>query len=224
MWRYRDYVIRAFNEDKPFNQFIREQLAGDLLPKAAPSQIIATGYNRLLQTSHEGGVQPREYIAMYAADRVRNFSQVWMGATMGCAQCHDHKYDPVSQGDFYSLFAFFNQTPEPGTYRRNAKPSLKVPTRPDQRRLEEIARQLEQSDDNARKNLEEERRRLLDRSPETMIMEDSQKRDTFILERGQYDQQRQKVDPGVPGNLPSLPPGVETVSYTHLTLPTNREV
>ncbi|MEO1825412.1 MAG: DUF1553 domain-containing protein, partial [Roseibacillus sp.] len=112
-------------------------------------------------------------------------------------------------GDFYSLFAFFNQTPEPGTYRRNAKPSLKVPTRPDQRRLEEITGDLEQSDDSTRKKLEEERKRLVDRTPETMIMEDSQKRDTFILKRGQYDQRGQKVTAGVPRSLPPLPGDAE---------------
>ncbi len=104
---YRDWVIDAFNDDLPFDQFTREQLAGDLLPKATTDQIIATGYNRLLQTSHEGGVQPKEYIAMYAADRVRNLSEVWMGTTMGCAQCHEHKFDPFEMKDFYSLAAFF---------------------------------------------------------------------------------------------------------------------
>lgn len=209
MWRWREWLINVLNDNVPFDQFTVEQLAGDLLPDATPEQRLATGFLRNNRVNGEGGSIAEEFRVEYIVDRVETVSSVWMGLTTGCARCHDHKYDPVSQGDFYSLFAFFNQTPEPGTYRRNAKPSLKVPTRPDQRRLEEIARQLEQSDDNARKNLEEERRRLLDRSPETMIMEDSQKRDTFILERGQYDQQRQKVDPGVPGNLPSLPPGVE---------------
>lgn len=104
---YRDWVIRAFNQNLPFDQFTREQLAGDLLPQPTRDQMIATGYNRLLQTSHEGGIQPKEYIAIYAADRVRNVSSVWMGATVGCAQCHDHKYDPYTSRDFYALAAFF---------------------------------------------------------------------------------------------------------------------
>ena len=104
---YRDWVIRAFNLNMPFDQFTTEQLAGDLLPEPTTSQLIATGYNRLLQTSHEGGVQQKEYLAKYSADRVRNFSAVWMGATLGCAECHDHKYDPYSQRDFYTLAAFF---------------------------------------------------------------------------------------------------------------------
>jgi hypothetical protein len=109
---YRDYVIDAFNQNMPFDRFTREQLAGDLLPRATTDQKIATCYNRLLQTSHEGGVQPKEYLAIYAADRVRNLSAVWMGATVGCAQCHDHKFDPFTSRDFYSLAAFFADVDE----------------------------------------------------------------------------------------------------------------
>ena len=104
---YRDYVIRAFNENMPFDRFTREQLAGDLLPNPAQQQLVATGYNRLLQTTHEGGLQQAEYRAIYQADRVRNVSAVWMGATVGCAQCHDHKYDPYTAKDFHTLGAFF---------------------------------------------------------------------------------------------------------------------
>jgi len=109
---YRDYVIDSFNRNKPFDQFTREQLAGDLLENPTLEQRIATGYNRLLQTSHEGGVQEKEYLAIYAADRIRNLSAVWMGATMGCAQCHDHKYDPYTMKDFYSMVAFFADVDE----------------------------------------------------------------------------------------------------------------
>jgi hypothetical protein len=104
---YRDWVINAFNANMRFDQFTREQLAGDLLPNSTIDQKIASGYNRVLQTSHEGGVQPKEYLAIYAADHVRNLSAVWMGATMGCAQCHDHKFDPYTTRDFYSMAAFF---------------------------------------------------------------------------------------------------------------------
>ena len=107
IWPYRDYVIRAFNENKPLDVFTHEQLAGDLLDKPNLDQQIASGYNRLLQTTHEGGLQLKEYRAIYLADRVRNVSQVWLGATMGCAQCHDHKYDPITIRDFYSMGAFF---------------------------------------------------------------------------------------------------------------------
>jgi hypothetical protein len=104
---YRDYVLNAFNDNLPFDQFTREQLAGDLLPDSTVDQKVATGYNRMLQTSHEGGVQVKEYQAIYMADRVRNLSAVWMGATMGCCQCHHHKFDPFSARDFYSMGSFF---------------------------------------------------------------------------------------------------------------------
>ncbi|MDA9961417.1 PSD1 and planctomycete cytochrome C domain-containing protein [Opitutales bacterium] len=125
---YRDWVIDSFNDGLPFDQFTREQLAGDLLPSPTIDQTIATGYNRLLQTSHEGGVQKKEYIAMYAADRVRNLSEVWMGATMGCAQCHDHKYDPYTAKDFYSMAAFFDDIDDTA-HLKNGSNSL--PTRRD---------------------------------------------------------------------------------------------
>ncbi|MEX2141688.1 MAG: PSD1 and planctomycete cytochrome C domain-containing protein [Pirellulales bacterium] len=109
---YRDYVIAAFNSNKPFDQFTIEQLAGDLIPEATTEQKVASGYNRLLMTTEEGGAQPKEYSAKYMADRVRNLSAVWMGSTMGCCECHDHKFDPFSTEDFYSLAAFFADVQE----------------------------------------------------------------------------------------------------------------
>ena len=115
---YRDYVIRSFNENKPFDQFTVEQLAGDLLPGATFWQRVASGYNRLLQTTEEGGAQPREYAQKYLADRVRNASSVWLGATLGCAQCHDHKFDPYSLKDFYRFAAFFADIDEMPVGRR----------------------------------------------------------------------------------------------------------
>jgi mono/diheme cytochrome c family protein len=104
---YRDYVIKSFNDNKPFDRFTVEQLAGDLLPGATNEQRIASGYNKLIMTTEEGGAQAREYLAKYSADRVRNVSSVWMAATVGCAECHDHKYDPYKTRDFYRLAAFF---------------------------------------------------------------------------------------------------------------------
>ena len=114
---YRDYVIKSFNENLPFDQFTIEQLAGDLLPNPTMWQLVATGYNRILQTTHEGGAQDGEYRAKYLADRVRNFSEVWLAASMGCAECHDHKFDPYSQEDFYSLAAFFADVDWSGNYK-----------------------------------------------------------------------------------------------------------
>jgi mono/diheme cytochrome c family protein len=118
VWRYRDYVIKAFNENMPFDRFTTEQLAGDLLPGATFEQQVASGYNRLLQTTEEGGAQPKEYRAIYLADRVRNASTVWLGGTLGCAQCHDHKFDPFLARDFYSFAAFFADVQEKPVGRR----------------------------------------------------------------------------------------------------------
>ena len=118
MWRYRDWVVSAFNRNLPFDRFTAEQLAGDLLPDASSEERIASGYNRLLQTTEEGGAQPKEYRAIYLADRVRNVSSAWMGATVGCAQCHDHKFDPYLARDFYALGAFFADVKEQPVGRR----------------------------------------------------------------------------------------------------------
>ncbi|MBL9137091.1 MAG: PSD1 domain-containing protein [Verrucomicrobiales bacterium] len=132
VWPYRDYVIRAFNANLPFSQFTRENLAGDLLPDATRDQKVASGYNRLLMITAEGGAQDREYRAKYAADRVRNTSTVWMGVTLGCAECHDHKYDPFTTKDFYSFSAYFADLNEKGFYDRGYPtgdwgPSLALP-------------------------------------------------------------------------------------------------
>ncbi len=146
---YRDYVIDAFAGDMPFDEFTREQLAGDLLPEAGTDQKIASGYNRLLQTSHEGGVQPKEYLAIYAADRVRNVSGVWLGATMGCCQCHDHKYDPYTAKDFYSMVAFFADIDEAQHFRvgtdgvpTRRPPEIEVLTRHERDRLADLRQRL----------------------------------------------------------------------------------
>ncbi|MEX2214709.1 MAG: PSD1 and planctomycete cytochrome C domain-containing protein [Phycisphaeraceae bacterium] len=122
VWLYRDYVINAFNNNKRFDVFTKEQFAGDLLPDADWEQKIASGYNRLLNTTEEGGAQAKEYTAKYLADRVRNASTVWLGATMGCCECHDHKYDPLPQKDFYSLGAFFADVQETPVGRQGQTP------------------------------------------------------------------------------------------------------
>jgi hypothetical protein len=116
-WLYRDYLIRAFNENKPYDQFVIEQLAGDLLegdPLEKRSWLIASGLNRMNQTTSEGGAQSKEYVAKYAADRVRNTAAIFLGSTMGCAECHDHKYDPFTTKDFYAFAAFFADIKERG--------------------------------------------------------------------------------------------------------------
>jgi hypothetical protein len=113
---YRDYVIDAFNANKPFDQFTREQLAGDLLPNPTTEQLVATGYNRLNMMTREGGAQPKEYLAKYGAERVRSVAAAWFGSTFGCAECHDHKFDPITSRDFYELQAFFADVKQWGVY------------------------------------------------------------------------------------------------------------
>ena len=113
---YRDYVIGAFNRNLPFDQFTVEQLAGDLLPNPTPEQRVATGYNRLNMMTREGGAQPAEYLAKYGAERVRAVAAAWFGSTFGCAECHDHKFDPIKTADFYALQAFFADVKQWGVY------------------------------------------------------------------------------------------------------------
>ncbi len=126
VWPYRDYVIRAFNENKPFDRFTREQIAGDLLPGAGVEQQVASAFNRLLLTTEEGGAQPKDYEARMLTDRVRAVGAVWLGQTIGCAQCHDHKFDPITSRDFYSLGAFFADIREPIIGKR--EDGILVPT------------------------------------------------------------------------------------------------
>ena len=125
---YRDYVINAFNANKPFDAFTREQLAGDLLPGSTEEQKVASGYNRLNMMTREGGAQPKEYLAKYGAERVRSVSAAWLGSTFGCAECHDHKFDPIKSADFYTLQAFFADVKQWGVYADYAytpEPELK---------------------------------------------------------------------------------------------------
>ncbi len=113
---YRDYVINSFNANKPYDQFTIEQLAGDLLPSPTTEQRVATAFNRLNMVTREGGAQPKEYLAKYGGDRVRTVSTTWLGSTMGCCECHDHKFDPFSARDFYSMKAFFADIRQWGVY------------------------------------------------------------------------------------------------------------
>ncbi len=129
MWPWRDWVIQAFNRNMPYDQFTVEQIAGDLLPHPSQPQIIATGFNRNHMINFEGGAIPEEYQNEYIVDRIEATSTTWLGITLGCARCHDHKYDPLRQKDFYSFGAFFNSIAEEGLdgYKGNAKPFLQLP-------------------------------------------------------------------------------------------------
>ena len=130
MWRYRDWVIDAYNANMPFDRFTIEQLAGDLLPDATLEQRIATAFNRNHSQNGEGGIVPEEFLVENVVDRVATTGTVWMGLTLGCARCHDHKFDPLSQKEFYELFAFFNNVPERGKAFKygNSPPFVTAPT------------------------------------------------------------------------------------------------
>ncbi|MBI3836481.1 MAG: PSD1 domain-containing protein [Planctomycetia bacterium] len=133
IWKYREWVIDAFNRNMPFDRFTIEQIAGDLLPGATVEQRIASGFHRNVMVTSEGGADPEEYLTKYANDRVTTTATVWLGTTLACCECHDHKYDPFTQRDFYRLYAYFNNIPEMGLDNRQGSPvpNLQIPT-PDQ--------------------------------------------------------------------------------------------
>jgi hypothetical protein len=227
---YRDWVIDALNRNTPFDRFTIAQLAGDLLPPVADApgspgveQKIASGYNRLLQTTHEGGAQDGEYRVKYAADRIRNLSGVWMGATLGCAECHDHKFDPYTQRDFYRLVAFFADIQERGAYRGpDTSPTRRPPELAVLSRLERLeaarldvsiaARKLElkRSGEKAQlreqlRELETRRQALAKRRRPTMITMSGPPRTIRVLRRGDWmDTSGAVVEPGVPEFLKKL--------------------
>jgi hypothetical protein len=149
MWRWRDWVIDALNANMPFDQFTIEQLAGDMLLGATLQQRIATGFNRNHRGNAEGGIIPQEYAVEYVADRVETTSTVWLGMTIGCARCHNHKFDPITQRDFYQLFAYFNNVPEKGKAIKfgNSPPLISAPTTRQQRQLDELERRLAAAND-----------------------------------------------------------------------------
>jgi hypothetical protein len=140
LWPYRDWVIRAFNRNMPYDRFTIEQIAGDLLPHATQEQRIATAFHRNTMTNTEGGTDPEEFRVAAVKDRINTTVQVWMGLTMGCAQCHSHKYDPISHRDYYSFFAVFNETADAN--RGDEEPTLPVPTAEQESRSARIEAEL----------------------------------------------------------------------------------
>jgi len=180
MWPWRDWVISAYRQNMPYDQFVTEQLAGDLLKNPTQDQLIATGFNRNHGYSVEGGIVDEEYRVTYAMDKTNTAGTLFLGLTMECTSCHDHKYDPLSMGDYYSLYAFFNSSAEVGA---PGESGLKKKAAEPFVRYKPVPRN---------KN-----------APMVMIMQEKQ-RETFILNGGQFDQPGEKVEPLTPEVLPSF--------------------
>jgi hypothetical protein len=218
---YRDYVINSFNDNLPFDQFTIEQLAGDLLPKPTMWQLVASGYNRLLQTTHEGGAQDGEYRAKHLADRVRNVGEVWLGASTGCAECHDHKFDPITAEDFYALGAFFADVDHYGSFEKvsgNTSPTSRPPEmlawtlpiyeqiKPLDARIAELEvaqkgnyREGWEKDRDDLVRLKRQRLKLEAQFEPTMVTQAVEPRETRILPRGNWmDESGAVVQPHAP--------------------------
>lgn len=220
IWPYRDWVMNAFNRDRPFDQFTIEQIAGDLLPNATPEQKIATGFHRNTMVNTEGGTDDEEFRVAALIDRVNTTMAVWMGTTMGCAQCHNHKYDPFTQAEYYKLFAFLNSTEDRG---RGNEPILEMPTATEVARRDRInaaivplrvpaitpnvllAAALVRGAQPRVATLQREGAAV--KPANTLIMKELVKpRPTHILIRGSHANQGDVVSPGVPAKLHALPP------------------
>ncbi|MEO8494261.1 MAG: PSD1 and planctomycete cytochrome C domain-containing protein [Planctomycetota bacterium] len=210
-WRWRDWVIQAFNRNLPFDQFVIEQLAGDLLPEATLDQQLATGFNRNHSVTSEGGIIDEEYRLEYVADRVHTTSMVFMALSMQCARCHDHKFDPISQREYYAFFAFFNQVPETGYHKEhvgNPNPVIPAPTPQQNAAIEKLTLELKTLDGEARDQKQKALEELQKIIPTAMVMRDQEAaRETFMLLRGDYDKPGAKVEPDVPAAFPPLPEG-----------------
>lgn len=219
MWPWRDWVIQAFNENMRYDQFVIWQLAGDLLPEPTYEQQLATGFNRNHRTTQECGSLDEEFRVSYVIDRTNTFGKAFMGLTVECAQCHDHKYDPVSQKEYYQLFAFFNQVPEKGvtqSFQGQSAPYLELPEEETEVIRNYIDRQIETEYANG--SIQDEDKLYLSNWKEemeamlqpVMVMEDKDTlRPTYILERGLYDSPGEEVSFGTPETIfpfdPNLP-------------------
>ncbi|MFN0125446.1 MAG: PSD1 and planctomycete cytochrome C domain-containing protein [Verrucomicrobiales bacterium] len=228
MWRFRDYVITAFNANKRFDEFTVEQIAGDLLPDATVEQRIASAFHRNGPTSSEGGADANEYAAKYAVDRVNTTSTTWLGVTLQCAECHDHKYDPFTTREYYQLFAFFNQVPEKVLERTlHVAPLMAAPTPEQEAKLGELTRQVAALEQQLKALMpeapaaaaEELNKQLAAANqardefpksfPQLRVMADvPEPRPTHILVRGDYRSPGDQVSPGVPASLGKLLDGL----------------
>src|ERR1043166_3553624 len=214
---YRDWVIDAFNNNLRFRDFAVDQIAGDLLPGATNDQKVASGHNRLLQTTEEGGSQAKEYTAKYAADRVRNFATAWLGLTLGCTECHDHKYDPFTTREFYKLEAFFSDIQEVPVGRQPQTPIVRGAEAERLKKFEQeiAALQKEIADMGGKEQAKELQAKLvalqkqkdgfLKTVPTTLVSTAIPPRTVHMLKRGNWlDESGEVVQPDVPASLPPL--------------------
>ncbi len=230
VWMYRNWVINAFNANMPYGQFAREQIAGDLLPNSNNDQKIASGHNRLLQTTEEGGSQPKEYTAKYASDRVRNFSTAWLGLTLGCTECHDHKYDPFTTKEFYKLAAFFADIQETAVGRQSQTPIMTGAHQEQVKKLDEriaslqkeIAALPKEEVKAAQQKLaavQKTKAEFLKNVPGTLISTAGTPRMIRLLKRGNWlDDSGEVVMPDVPASLPTMKIEKEKKRATRLDL------
>ena len=202
IWPYRDWVINALNADMPFDRFTIEQLAGDLLPKPTKEQLIATGFHRNTTLNEEGGSDPEQFRVERTMDRTHTTGAVWLGLTVGCAQCHDHKYDPFSQKDYYKLYAFFNSCDEPTTtIGGTADLEKRVNELTEKANALKAEGKLEEG-----KQVEAEIRKFAGKLPTSMILrERATPRQTFVMIRGDFLRKGDEVQPGYPSVLAGAP-------------------
>jgi hypothetical protein len=209
MWRWRDWVIAAFARDLPFDQFTVEQLAGDLLPGATLEQQVATAFHRNTMTNTEGGTDDEEFRTAAVIDRVNTTMTVWMGSTLGCAQCHDHKYDPFSQREYFQLFAFFDQTEDAD--RDDEAPTLRAPTQEQQQRLLALDAEIDACQAPAAAGdrlaaLQREREAIaVPLVPVLRELPAERRRTTRVHLRGSFLTPGDAVSPAVPACWPTLP-------------------
>ncbi len=198
IWPYRDWLIKALNDDMPFDRFTIEQLAGDLLPNATKEQKIATGFHRNTGFNEEGGTDPEQFRVERTVDRTNTTAAVWLGLTLGCAQCHDHKYDPISQKEYYSLYAFFDSCEEP-TLPLGGPPELESKIA-DLQQLATESRLV--GNDAETKRLEAEIKKVQGKVPTTLVLRDRKTpRQTHVHLRGDFVNKGDVVSPALPTSL-----------------------
>ncbi|WP_186754141.1 PSD1 and planctomycete cytochrome C domain-containing protein [Echinicola salinicaeni] len=212
MWKYRDWVIKAFNQDMPFDQFTIEQLAGDLLPDPSKDQLIATGFHRNTMTNDEGGTDDEEFRVAAVLDRTNTTWEVWQGITMACVQCHSHPYDPIKHEEYYKFYAFFNNTADKDTYPVE-QPVIPVYTEMDGKKREQLLSWIdsvksEKTSYRFASEIKEKEAELKQIKQYTLpIMKElpeEESRKTFVFERGNWTTHGDEVSPGVPGSMPKL--------------------